>query len=104
MSATTDRSTIGIRELRQNASKYVAMAEQGITVDIARRGLIVASLVPWKHSTRSKEEDALQELYDAGILEPARVSGSVLDIVPVKGTSDVSLSDIIVQMREEERF
>lgn len=104
MSATAERPTIGIRELRQNASRYVAMAEQGITVNVTRRGLIVASLIPWKHSTRSKEEDTLQQLYAAGLLRPAEDPGSVLDIVPVKGTSDVSATEILLQMREEERF
>src|SRR5690349_9238926 len=38
------RHRIGIRELRQEASVYVNLAEKGYTVDITNRGRLVAQL------------------------------------------------------------
>jgi len=102
MSATR-RERVGIRELRQHASKYVEMAEHGITIDITRRGDIVAQLVTYKHA-RNEEEEALQELYDSGLLEPERVPGNLLDIVPVKPSPGMSATEMLLKMREEERF
>src|SRR5919197_880041 len=94
------RERVGIRELRQHASKYVEMAERGITIDITRRGDVVAQLINYQHG-RNTEEEALQELYDSGLLEPAPMSGSVLDIVPVKPSTGVSATEMLLQMREE---
>jgi prevent-host-death family protein len=38
--------TVGIRELRQHASRYVAMAKSGQRVLVTERGKRVAYLVP----------------------------------------------------------
>ncbi|MGH3656570.1 MAG: type II toxin-antitoxin system Phd/YefM family antitoxin [Micromonosporaceae bacterium] len=97
--SATERHVIGIRELRQNASKYIAMVEQGTDVYIARRGDIVAQMIPFH-----KKQDPLQDLYDSGLLRPAEHPGSVLDIVPVKPTSGISATEMLLQMRGEERF
>ena len=37
---------IGIRELRQNASKYLARVKAGETVEVTERGALVALLTP----------------------------------------------------------
>ncbi|MGH3715729.1 MAG: type II toxin-antitoxin system Phd/YefM family antitoxin [Micromonosporaceae bacterium] len=98
--SATETTQIGIRELRQNASLYVEMAERGIDVVITRRSKIVAHLVP--HHERPK--DPLQEYYDKGLLRRAEHPGSLLDVVPVKSTTGVSATEVLLQMREEERF
>ncbi|MGH3646761.1 MAG: type II toxin-antitoxin system Phd/YefM family antitoxin [Micromonosporaceae bacterium] len=98
--SATPVERIGIRELRQNASKYIEMAERGVDVVVTRRGKIVAHIVP--HGERPK--DPLQELYDSGRLRRAENPGSLLDIVPVKSTSGISATEVLLQMREEERF
>jgi antitoxin (DNA-binding transcriptional repressor) of toxin-antitoxin stability system len=103
MSATR-RERVGIRELRQHASKYVEMAERGITIDITRRGAVVAQLVNYPHGTKNEEEEALQELYDSGLLRPAEDPEDLLNVVPVKSSSGISATDMLLQMREEERF
>lgn len=97
---TTETKQIGIRELRQNASQYVEMAERGIDIVVTRRGKIVAKLVGYQH----RPPDPLQELYDSGLLEPPRLPGNLLDIVPMKSTSGVSATEVLLQMRDEERF
>src|ERR1019366_3808089 len=75
---------IGIRELRQHASVYVDLAEKGQTVDITNRGRLVA----------------------AGIIEPAENPGDLLDIEPAPPVPPgrPNASEILLQMREEERY
>lgn len=37
---------IGVRELRQNASRYLAQVKAGHTVEVSERGRLIALLVP----------------------------------------------------------
>jgi len=37
---------IGVRELRQNASRYLAAVKAGQTVEVTERGILVALLTP----------------------------------------------------------
>ncbi|MFI5066684.1 MAG: type II toxin-antitoxin system Phd/YefM family antitoxin [Streptosporangiales bacterium] len=92
---------IGIRELRQHASVYVDLAEKGQTVDITNRGRLVARLVP-----AGDAESPLERLIAAGIIEPAEDPGSLLDIEPAPPVpeGEPSASEILLQMREEDRY
>lgn len=38
--------TIGIRELRQNASKYLELVKEGVSFEVTQRGVPVAMLGP----------------------------------------------------------
>ncbi len=92
---------IGIRELRQHASVYVDLAEKGQIVDITNRGRLVAQLVPAR-----EPESPLERLIAAGIFEPAEDSGDLLDIEPAPPVppGQPTATDILLQMREEERY
>lgn len=68
---------IGIRELRQEASRYVELAEKGYTVDITNRGRLVAQLVPVR-----EPDSALERLIAAGIIEPAEEPGGIAGLEP----------------------
>ena len=57
---------IGVRELRQNASRYLARVKAGETVEVTERGVLVARLVPPQPS-----ESARDRLVAAGKLVPA---------------------------------
>jgi prevent-host-death family protein len=72
---------IGIRELRQHASVYVDLAEQGYTVDITNRGRLVARLIPV-----GELGSPLERLIAAGIVEAAEEPGGVGDIEPYPGS------------------
>ena len=63
--------------MRQHASVYVDLAEQGYTVDITNRGRLVARLVP-----AGELASPLERLIAAGIVEAAEESGGVGDIEP----------------------
>jgi prevent-host-death family protein len=83
---------IGIRELRQNASVWVAKAKSGATIQITDRGRPVARLVPL-----SPAEQVRDKLIAEGQLIPAtapRIPLSTADLV-----DDRSLSSILQQQR-----
>lgn len=65
-------TTIGIRELRQHASRYLAQVEAGEEISITNRGKTVARLVPVSTETSGREA-----LIRAGVLTPARSPGSL---------------------------
>ena len=92
---------IGVRELRQHASLYVDLAEKGYTVDITYRGRLVARLVPVQ-----EPESPLERLFAAGILGPAEDPGDLLDVEPGPPVPPgrPTASEILQQMREEERY
>lgn len=91
---------IGIRELRQHASRYIDEAAHGQAIDITRHGRIVARIVP-----AAPRDDPLADLIAAGLARPPEESGSLLDIEPVPyQPGDRSASEELLRMREEERY
>lgn len=57
---------IGVRELRQNASRYLALVKTGETVEVTERGELVALLVSPQRSRSTRDR-----LVAAGTLVPA---------------------------------
>lgn len=57
---------IGVRELRQNASRYLALVKAGETVEVTERGRLVALLGPPAGSRSTRDR-----LVAAGRLIPA---------------------------------
>jgi prevent-host-death family protein len=100
-SAAQASHSIGIRELRQHASVYVDLVEKGQTVDITNRGRLVARLVPARDV-----ESPLERLIAAGIIQPAEDPGSLVDIEPAPAVPEgqPTASEILLKMREEERY
>ena len=88
--------TIGVRELRQQASKYLREVEHGETIEVTDRGRPVALLVPIP-------EDRLERLIREGRARPAK--GNLLDLpLPIKPEPGARpLSEILAEMRENER-
>ena len=88
-------------ELRQHASVYIDLVERGYTVDITNRGRLVAQLVPVRGP-----ESPLERLMAAGIIGPAEDPGDLLDVEPGPPVppSHPTASEILLQMREEERY
>lgn len=86
---------IGLRELRQNASRYIALVARGETVEVTQRGRLVARIVP-------AVEDAWEDLILRGDVIPAESPGSLLDVVPIDCGFDVSAE--LRRMRADERY
>jgi prevent-host-death family protein len=89
--------SIGIRELRQHASRYVRMARGGRRIAVTDRGTLVAYLVPPEESTTARAR-----LEAAGAYVPA--VGSLLDLLPPPPTPEGSrpLSEAVEELRDQE--
>lgn len=87
---------VGIRELRQNLSVYLAKVKAGAAFAVTDRGKAVAVLKPL-----AKEDSAWQQLVDDGTVVPAH--GSWSDIERPGGDEDSSrvASEYVQQMRED---
>ena len=72
---------IGIRELKDNLSRYIRRIEAGDRIAVTSHGRVVAELVPPARSRvgRSKQFDRLAA---AGIIRPALESGDPLEDWP----------------------
>ena len=86
--------SIGVRELRQHASRYLARVAGGETLEVTDRGRPVAMLVP-------VHGDAWQNLVASGRVTAPTEEGDVLDEPP----SDFGIdpSGTLSAMREDER-
>jgi prevent-host-death family protein len=75
---------IGVRELRQHASRYLSRVKAGETVEVTERGQLVALLVPPDPATSSRDR-----LVAAGRLIPAaRPLRLPQRVSPAPGISD----------------
>lgn len=89
-----------MRELRQNASKYLHRVAAGESITITERGKPVAVLSPPPPSMTR-----LDELIASGEVIPAeRPFGETLLTPPLPGKPGFSASDELQRMRDEERF
>jgi len=91
--------SIGIRELRQNASRYLRLVqERGEPIEITDRGRPVALLTPVPNAS-----SRIEQLRASGRLRPAR--GSWKDLgPPLPPTPGAPLpSEVLAEMREHER-
>jgi len=86
---------IGLRELRQNASKYLERVEGGETIEVARRGQVVGLLVP------APRPGGRARLEAEGAITPATLD--LLDLgprIPVPPGA-VLPSEMVSRMRDE---
>ena len=94
--------SIGIRELRQNASVYLRLVKAGETIEVTDRGEPVAQLVPIP-----RNETTLARLVREGKVRPALASLDLSKLEPVKirlAPGELTLSEQIIAAREDERY
>ncbi|MHB1526207.1 MAG: type II toxin-antitoxin system prevent-host-death family antitoxin [Candidatus Dormibacteria bacterium] len=89
--------TVGVRALKQNASAVVAEVAAGEVVTVTDRGRAVAQMVPLPTGR-------LAGLIAAGRARPAKCSLAQLGAPPRRTAQQVSVSAMLAQMREEERY
>ena len=83
---------VGVRELRDNLSKWIARAKRGQDILITERGKPVARL------THVEESPALERLIAKGLVTPARSPKTRIrrnDLIKTKGT----ISDLVKEQR-----
>jgi antitoxin (DNA-binding transcriptional repressor) of toxin-antitoxin stability system len=85
---------IGVRELRQHASRYLGRVKAGETIEVALRGQLVALLVPPTPAAASRDR-----LIAAGQMVAAKTAF----VVPRRRTLDgePSASAVLQELRDE---
>ena len=85
---------IGLRELRQGASAYIARVRAGEVIEVTVRGELVGRIVP-------ATEDTWDRLVEEGQARPPRGTVPLLQIEPLD--VGAALSEDLERMREDER-
>lgn len=89
---------IGVRELRQHASRYLARVEAGEELGVTNKGRLVARIVPVPAAQRSREA-----LIESGALIPAPRPRNLFDTTPQSARGRThNLSDVLNEMRNEQ--
>jgi prevent-host-death family protein len=86
---------IGVRELRQHASRYLALVQRGEVIEVTDRGRLVARLVP------AQIDDAWQQLVASGGVALADADADLLDIKPLDAGPSPSAE--LAALRADER-
>ena len=89
--------TVGVRALKQNASAVVADAASGEIVTITDRGRAVAQLIPLPVGR-------IEALVAAGQARSPKRSLVDLGSPPRRRRGQRELSDVLAEMRDEERY
>ncbi len=92
-----DQLVVGIRELRQDASRIMELVKSGRTIIITERGKPIASVKPIIHST-------LQDLIDAGIVTPATRKYDPRIDKPVPNPKGIDYVAALLRDRAEARY
>lgn len=85
---------MGVRELRQNLSRYLRRVASGERLEVTERGKPVAILAPADESG-----SALKRLVASGRAEPPQ--GDLLDLAPPRGPVSRKGTKVLQELREE---
>jgi prevent-host-death family protein len=97
MSETASQpARVGVRELRQNLSVYLARVKAGETLEVTDHGRPVANLEP----IRAPELTGLALLEAEGAITPAKIDHRTLP--PPPSIPGRALSEILQEMRDED--
>jgi len=86
---------VGVRELRLNASRYLERVEAGESIEVTKRGRVIALISPSPHGN-----EGLDYLIATGQVIPGE--GNLLDVEP-RTTTRGSVSQALADLRADER-
>jgi prevent-host-death family protein len=89
--------SVGVRDLRQNASKVLDAVKAGAIIEITEHGVPVARLAPIKRSL-------YDEYVESGLIKPAENPDWRPTKNPVKITGSKTSTEVLMEMRAEERY
>lgn len=90
---------IGVRELNQNTSRYLARVKAGETLEVTEHGRTIAKLVP-----AQREASVLERLVATGEAEPPTADLSSLATLPPLEPDGIDVAAELAASREEERW
>jgi prevent-host-death family protein len=89
-----ERKRVGVRELRQNLSRYLRRVARGERLEVTERGRPVALLGPVGES-----ESPQRRLVASGRARPPQ--GDLLDLAPPKGRVSTKGTEALQELRED---
>lgn len=89
--------SVGVRELRQNASKVLDQVKDGAIIEITEHGVPVARISPITKSL-------YDEYIESGLIKPARNPDWRPHPGRVKMTGSKTSTQVLMEMRAEERY
>jgi len=100
MSEMSDRpAQVGVRELRQNLSVYLARVKNGETLEVTEHGRPVAQLGP----RRAAVVSIIDQMIADGRITPATVDHRTIPLPPsIPDPSGRTLTQVLLEMRDEE--
>ena len=90
---------MGLREANQNFSRAIKAVKAGKVVTLTERGRPIATIQPI--GSASSEEEAIRQLVQEGILQPAKQSGRIRDNWKPLKIRGVSISKTLRGLRDE---
>lgn len=96
-SSTVINPSVGVRELRQSASRLLDQVKDGVVIEITEHGVPIARLVP---ITKSLYE----EYIEAGLIIPAENSDWRPTTKPGKIQGKKTSTQVLMELRAEERY
>ena len=91
------KQSVGVRELRQSASKILDQVKDGVVFEITEHGVPVARLVP---ITKSLYEEYIA----AGLIIPAENPITHFEMPTFKLKGKKTSTEVLMEMRAEERY
>jgi prevent-host-death family protein len=93
--------TVGIKELKDNLSRYVRRVEAGERVAVTAHGRVVAELVPPASRSGRRPDRRFDALVAAGIITPAAESGDPMEGWPAIRLAPGTVRDLIDEDRAD---
>jgi antitoxin (DNA-binding transcriptional repressor) of toxin-antitoxin stability system len=93
----TTKLSVGVRELRQDASKVLGLVKSGESVIVTEWGKPVAEIRPLRATT-------MQDLVDAGLVTPAKNKFDPKVFEPLPNPKGLDLLGEFLKERREARF
>jgi prevent-host-death family protein len=93
--------TVGVRELRQNLSRYLERVKDGETLTVTERGHEVARLIP-SHSAIDPYYLEVAEQYGATL--PTKNLVAVIDSLPPRGSHPAGTTDAFLDESRRQPF
>ena len=81
-SYTENMTSAGIRDLKDNLSRYIRRIEAGERIAVTAHGRVVAELVPPVKGSKARRPSRYEELVATGIIRPALEAGDPLEEWP----------------------
>jgi len=96
--------TVGIRELKNNLSRYVRLVKTGETVLVTDRDTVVAELRPYGKDLKigeKKTEKVLEQMEKSGALIRAKRKQSIVDTLIIEEYPNLPYKEIYDKTRED---